>query len=127
MHFPHQWSANVIAAPTKVGFDLAPVKLKGSGRWISLLTSIVSELWLRMAREREIRRMQAAWATIDDRILRDIGVSRWEMAYAGVPENCMREVGRRRAADMKVTQPCNGAMGRVSAASRAEIASRIPE
>ena len=84
MHFPHQWSANAIAAPNKVSFGLVPINLGRWGRWISLITAIVAELWLRMAREREIRRMRAAWATIDDRTLRDIGVSRSEMAYAEV-------------------------------------------
>ena len=84
MHFPHQWSANAIAAPNKVGFGLPPIKLGRWGRWISLITAIVAERWLRMAREREIRRMRTAWATIDDRTLRDIGVSRWEMEYAEV-------------------------------------------
>lgn len=81
MRFPHHGSADAIAAPTRVSFGLAPIKLGRWGRWIS---SIVVELWLRMAREREIRRMRTAWATIDDRTLRDIGVSRWEMAYPEV-------------------------------------------
>jgi uncharacterized protein YjiS (DUF1127 family) len=80
----HQWSANDIAAPTKVCFGLASINLRHWGRWISLITAIVAELWLLMAREREIRRMRAAWTVIDDRTLRDIGVSRWEMAYAEV-------------------------------------------
>jgi uncharacterized protein YjiS (DUF1127 family) len=84
MHFSHQWPASVIAAPNKAIFGLPPVK---SGRWrqsIALIIRIVAELWLWMAREREMRRMRTAWATIDDRTLRDIGVSRWEMAYAEV-------------------------------------------
>jgi uncharacterized protein YjiS (DUF1127 family) len=87
MHFPHQWSVNAVDDP-EVSFDLATIKLKGWGRWISLITWIVAMLWLRMAREREMRRMRAAWATIDDRTLRDIGVSRWEWR--------MRELGKLR-------------------------------
>jgi uncharacterized protein YjiS (DUF1127 family) len=107
MHFPHQWSVNALADPTEVSFDLATIKLKGWGRWISFITSIVAKLWVRMAREREIRRMlRAAWATIDDRTLRDIGVSRLEMAYVGI-RPC-------RAADMSVAQLCDRKMGRVS-------------
>jgi len=86
MRFPHPWSANAITAPTRVSFGLAPINLGRWGRWIRLLTAIVAELWLRMARQREIRRMRTAWATIDDRTLRDIGVSRWEMAYAEVAQ-----------------------------------------
>ena len=117
MYFPHLWSANAIAARNKVSFGLASINLGRLDRWISLLTKIVAELWLRMARKREIRRMRTAWATIDDRTLRDIGVSRWEMAYA--------EVRQRRAADMKVTQPCGQAMGRGFSRRGVEIASRI--
>jgi uncharacterized protein YjiS (DUF1127 family) len=88
MHSPHRSSASALAAPTGVSFDLAAIKLKGWGRWIGLITSIVAELWLRMAREREIRRMRKAWTTIDDRTLRDIGISRWEWR--------MRELGKLR-------------------------------
>jgi uncharacterized protein YjiS (DUF1127 family) len=84
MYLPCPWSADALVAPTKAGFDLAPIKLKGCRRWISLFTSILAGPWLWMAREREIRRMRAAWATIDDKTLRDIGVSRLEMAYVGV-------------------------------------------
>jgi uncharacterized protein YjiS (DUF1127 family) len=82
MHFPDRWSVNGIAAPSKISFGLAPINLERWGRWISLITAIVAKLWLRMARDRQIRRMRTAWATIDDRTLRDIGVSRWEVAYA---------------------------------------------
>jgi uncharacterized protein YjiS (DUF1127 family) len=83
MYFARQRSANVGAAPAKVGFDSAPIKLKDGGRWISLITSIVAEPWLWMARARDTRRVRAAWATIDDRTLRDIGVSRLEVVYVG--------------------------------------------
>ena len=88
MHFAHQCSAHALADPTEDRFDLAAIKFKGWGRWIGLITSIAAELWLRMAREREIRRMRKAWTTIDDRTLRDIGFSRWEWR--------MRELGKLR-------------------------------
>jgi uncharacterized protein YjiS (DUF1127 family) len=51
-------------------------------RWISLLTSIIGELGSRMYRRREIRRITAAWAMVDDRTLKDIGISRLELEYA---------------------------------------------
>jgi uncharacterized protein YjiS (DUF1127 family) len=35
-----------------------------------------------MRREREIGRIRAAWETIDDRTLKDIGISRYEIEYA---------------------------------------------
>src|SRR5205085_437035 len=47
--------------------------------WRARITSIsssVPELWSNMRREREIRRHRAAWETIDDRTLKDIGISR---------------------------------------------------
>ena len=88
MHFPHQWSASALADPAEVSFDLATITSKVWGRWIGLIASIVAKLWLRMARECEIRRMRVAWATIDDRTLRDIGISRWEWR--------MRELGKLR-------------------------------
>lgn len=51
-------------------------------RWISLLISILGELRSRMHRRREIRRISAAWALVDDRTLNDIGTSRLEVEYA---------------------------------------------
>jgi uncharacterized protein YjiS (DUF1127 family) len=40
-----------------------------------------------MLREREIRHISAAWDRIDDRTLRDIGISRYEIDYAKDPRN----------------------------------------
>jgi uncharacterized protein YjiS (DUF1127 family) len=82
MRCPHQWSANAIAAPTNVGFGPAPISSGRWDRWTSLIAAIVAKLWVRMAREREMRRMLLVWATIDDRTLRDIGVSRLEIVYS---------------------------------------------
>jgi len=48
---------------------------------ITAITSIVAELWSKMRREREIRRISAAWETIDDRTLKDIGICRCEIEY----------------------------------------------
>jgi uncharacterized protein YjiS (DUF1127 family) len=43
--------------------------------WIS----IAAELWSRIRRGRDRRRIRVAWETIDDRTLRDIGLSRYEI------------------------------------------------
>ena len=51
-------------------------------RWISLLASLLGKLRWRMHRRGEIRRISAAWAMVDDRTLKDIGISRLEVAYA---------------------------------------------
>jgi uncharacterized protein YjiS (DUF1127 family) len=111
MLFESEWSGDVIAAPvwvtddpqeeTFAGFgdrmrDLTSLHLNQSGeapdrcdltrcphrrRWISLLTSMLGELRSRMHRRREIRRISAAWAMVDDRTLNDIGMSRLEFEY----------------------------------------------
>jgi uncharacterized protein YjiS (DUF1127 family) len=54
----------------------------GRRAWITSITSILIELWSRMLREREIRRIRASWEAIDDRTLKDIGISRYEIEYA---------------------------------------------
>ena len=51
-------------------------------RWITSVASFFAELWSRIRHAREIRRIRAVWETIDDRTLRDIGVSRYEIEYA---------------------------------------------
>jgi hypothetical protein len=107
VHFPPQCPANPITAPAKVGFDLAPINLKHCGGWTSFITTIVAELWLRTAREREISRMRAAWVAIGDRALRDIGVFCWKMAFAAV-----RHASGWRYEGARL---CNQATGRVSA------------
>jgi len=50
--------------------------------WGSSIASILAGLWSRIRRHREIRRINAAWETIDNRTLEDIGVSRYEIEYA---------------------------------------------
>jgi hypothetical protein len=49
---------------------------------MSLLASLLGELRSRMHRRREIRRIDAAWALVDDRTLTDIGTTRLELGYA---------------------------------------------
>jgi uncharacterized protein YjiS (DUF1127 family) len=50
-------------------------------KWGISVISILTALWSRIRRHHEIHRMKAAWETVDDRILEDIGVSRNEIEY----------------------------------------------
>jgi uncharacterized protein YjiS (DUF1127 family) len=43
---------------------------------------MLTGLWSRIRRHREIHHIKAAWGMIDDRTLGDIGVSRYEIEYA---------------------------------------------
>lgn len=62
-----------------VGTDNEPTRFAGSGvGWITSIGSIIAERSKRM-RERGIRRLAAGWEKLDDRILKDIGVSRHEI------------------------------------------------
>lgn len=112
MLFESEWSGDASAAPVLVTDDpedemftdlgdrmrsATDLRLNQSGetpdrcdlakcphrhRWIVLLTSVVGELRSRIHRGREIRRMNAAWAMVDDRTLNDIGTSRLDVEYA---------------------------------------------
>jgi uncharacterized protein YjiS (DUF1127 family) len=57
------------------------VKTPRRRRWIGLLTSILGELRSRIHRRREIQRVSAAWTMVDERTLKDIGISRLEVEY----------------------------------------------
>ena len=59
----------------------APTDFAGWRTWVTSVVSIVAELWSTMLREREIRRIAAAWEMIDDRRLKDIGITRYEIEY----------------------------------------------
>jgi uncharacterized protein YjiS (DUF1127 family) len=63
--------------------ETARTNFAGPRAWITSTSSILTELWSRMLRKREIRRIRAAWRAIDDRTLKDIGISRYEIEYAG--------------------------------------------
>jgi uncharacterized protein YjiS (DUF1127 family) len=63
-------------------FETARGDVAGRRTWIFSITSFFAEIWSRMLREREIRHIRAAWKTIDDRTLKDIGISRYEIEYA---------------------------------------------
>ena len=60
----------------------APTRFGGWRRWVGSIASIVARLWPRVLRERQFGRVRAAWRTIDDRTLKDIGMSRIEFEYA---------------------------------------------
>ena len=70
---PRDWHDTAVAAPTK---------FEGWRRRVGSIASIVARLWPRVLREREFGRVRAAWRTIDDRTLKDIGMSRIEFEYA---------------------------------------------
>jgi hypothetical protein len=72
-----------------------------------------------MARECEIRRMRKAWATIDSRTLRDIGVSGWDLAHG--------ECGKRRAADINAALLYDRKTGRVSVVPGPPSQAAFPE
>jgi uncharacterized protein YjiS (DUF1127 family) len=61
--------------------DTAPTDFAGWRAWMTPIVSIVAEFWSRMLRKREIRRITAGWEMIDDRTLKDIGISRCEIEY----------------------------------------------
>ena len=61
--------------------DAAPPDFAVRHAWIISIVSIVAGLWSKMRRKREIRRITAAWETIDDRTLKDIGICRYEIEY----------------------------------------------
>ena len=75
---PRDWHDTAVAAPTK---------FEGWRRRVGSIAAIVAGLWSRVLREREIRRIRAAWRTIDDRTLEDIGISRIEFQYAQDPRS----------------------------------------
>jgi uncharacterized protein YjiS (DUF1127 family) len=70
---PREWRGAATATPTR---------FEGWRRWVVSIAAIVAGLWSRVLREREIRRIRAAWRTMDDRTLKDIGISRIEFQYA---------------------------------------------
>src|SRR6516162_8783424 len=70
---PRDWRGTAIAAPTRFG---------GWRRRVGSIAAIAAGLWSRVLRERETHSIRAAWRTIDDRTLEDIGISRIEFEYA---------------------------------------------
>ena len=78
---------DAIAAPIRHWFDqeerveTAQTDFTDRAAWGSI-ASILAKLWSRMRRHREIHRIKAAWKTIDDRTIEDIGVSRYGIEFA---------------------------------------------
>ena len=89
MRYETQWAGDAIAAPICSSYDREdaffesrddrPTNLSGWRSWISSIASIVARLWSAMLRERQLRRMSSAWERVDDRMLKDIGVSHYEI------------------------------------------------
>jgi uncharacterized protein YjiS (DUF1127 family) len=63
------------------GTDGEPTKFAGRSGWITSIASIIAVRWSKRMRERGIRRLAAGWEKLDDRILKDIGVSRHEIEF----------------------------------------------
>ena len=110
MLFESEWCGDATTAPVLVADDPEDEMLRGLGdrmrsptdlrlsqggeapdrcnlakpsnrrRW--MLVSIFGKLRSRIHRRREGRRKDAAWAMVDDRTLKDIGISRLEIKYA---------------------------------------------
>jgi uncharacterized protein YjiS (DUF1127 family) len=67
--------------------ETAPSDFAGWRAWIVSIASVVAKLWSRMIRERKSRRIRAAWEAVDDRTLKDIGISRYEIEYGRDPQH----------------------------------------
>ena len=117
MRFESEWPGDIIAAPICRTYDREDVffdslagrswnrldsRSDGTDRWrvetattdlpgwrasITPIASVVAGLWSRILRGREIRRIRAGWERVDDRTLKDIGISRYEIEYARDPRN----------------------------------------
>jgi uncharacterized protein YjiS (DUF1127 family) len=51
------------------------------------ITSILAGLWSTIRHQKEMRRIEAAWETIDDQTLQDIGLSHYELERARDPRH----------------------------------------
>ena len=70
-------------SPTDIRPDQSPVAKSTYPRGlVVMLTSILGGLGSRIRRRRELRRISAAWAMVDERLLKDIGISRLEVEHA---------------------------------------------
>jgi uncharacterized protein YjiS (DUF1127 family) len=63
--------------------EIARDDVAGRRKWITSISSVLTRLCSKIRHKREIRRLGAAWEMIDDRTMRDIGVSRYEIDQAG--------------------------------------------
>ena len=81
-------------------------------RRLPWILSVAARVWSRLLRTRQAKRARAALHGLDDRMLKDIGVSRCEIAW--VAEHGKPRAGRTRAAASSRQQPAPAqlAMGR---------------
>jgi uncharacterized protein YjiS (DUF1127 family) len=89
-----RWFGDAIAAPKchhrssdsksleRVSAETLRIDRASWYRWMGMIIPMLVRLRLRESRKREFARIREAWKTIDDRMLRDIGVSRYEIEYA---------------------------------------------
>jgi uncharacterized protein YjiS (DUF1127 family) len=59
----------------------------GRPGWGFAITLMLGALWSSIRRRREMHRIEADWATIDDRTLQDIGVSRYGLERVRDPRH----------------------------------------
>jgi uncharacterized protein YjiS (DUF1127 family) len=59
----------------------------GRPGWHIAITLMLGALWSSIRRRRETHRIEADWATIDDRTLQDIGVSRYGLELVRDPRH----------------------------------------
>jgi len=91
MRFETEWPGDTVAAPVYGTYNWEEGSLDSlGGSWSRFDTrrdgvDPVPTAFARALREREIGRIRAAWRTIDDRTLEDIGISRIEFQYAQDP------------------------------------------
>jgi uncharacterized protein YjiS (DUF1127 family) len=94
MQLEIRWFGDAIAAPTchqrsrdsKILASKSAETLRTDRtswyRWMGMIVPMLVRLWSGVSSKRELARIRAAWEMIDDRMLRDIGVSRYEIEYA---------------------------------------------
>lgn len=68
--------SNPVKSGASARFETASID---SPRWAARAAAPLGKLWARVLRAHEIRRMKAELKALDDRALKDIGLSRFEI------------------------------------------------
>jgi uncharacterized protein YjiS (DUF1127 family) len=69
------------------GFTRFEIARTDFPNWSAWITSNLAKLWSRLLHEHESRQVRAALAALDDRTLKDIGISRYEIEEIGTHEH----------------------------------------